>query len=361
MGNRVVYQEIRKIFFDRKVIIFIVLFGILQASAVVNGFHKWRDKVKDVKQYNKIADSRNGEIDWGIIDRNIVKSLDSGTDEAMELLDGDINSIWNFEYHCAASRSIDWQKEKDGLDLGKTSEFHFCQMLNQVGKPEYVNCSGINLFAQNITGTISAVFISLLTILIISPVYVKEEKCNMDKIIRSSLIGTRKDHKCKMISVYTYVSVFVIMYYMFFLLIYLAAFGNWNVLHMPVNAVAALYMSPYKLNILQYVISGLLRLWLGAMTTANIACIASEIGRGSIGNMLISFAILFFPLVLPKFGLVAKIGGLFPIFTMQGYFSLSQYIDYSIGGRIITYRWMSAAVMVLLNIFCFGLLFWRKK
>lgn len=363
MIHSIVYQEVKKIFSDTKIIVFIILLILLQVSVFNSAYHNWSNKIGDIKDYNQFADKWNGEIDWTVVDFDIISSLSNDTLEAKQLFDGDLESIWRFEYHCAASRSIAWSEEKLKLETNREnlSDTIYNQMMEHIEEPGYANCSGLNGFNQNILGTVSAFSINILIILVVSPLFAKEKSCNMDAVISSSFLGNGKIAFLKVLSVYFFMSIFIVVYYMCFLLIYLVAFDNWKALHMSLNYIPTLYMTPYKMNIMQYLIFSLLRFWLGTIASVTIACTISMSGKKSIGNIVKNSIVLFIPLALPKFGFIAKLTALFPVFAMQGYFSFSQYIDYKIGNIAITYRWVSICVMVFATILFLCIMFVRGK
>ncbi|MCM1088481.1 MAG: hypothetical protein NC419_10010 [Muribaculaceae bacterium] len=359
MNRRIVYQEMKKIVSDKKNVAFVILFVLLQISVFGSAYHKWSDKVGDIGNYNLLADEWNGTIDWSQIDDGIIDSLNHDSSLAMQLLDGDTHSVWEFEYHCAAARNQAWQAQKAGLAIERNdSDKMQYRMLEHVGEPGYANCAGLNAFNQNIPGTVSAVLSSIFIIFVVSPLFTKEKSCHMDAVITASYSGKRKNVFLKMAAVYLCMSIFAVMYYVGFLLLYLAVFGNWKALSMPVNTIATLYMSPYSLSVMEYLVFGLLRFWLGVMTSVTIACALSMNGKKNIGNMIKNFIVLFLPMALPRFGAMAKIGALFPVFAMQGYFSLSQYIDYKIGNIVVPYRWVSIGSMIFINglLICFMLM-----
>jgi len=347
-----------------KVLLFLLV--SLQITGMFESYKPWKDIVVNIESYNNVADLWNGILDWEMIDKEEI-DLDTGDiNSSLEKYRDITKDTWYVEYLLAAYRNAAWYRNIDflqeqlSIDAKKIYQDNL-RRLRIVGEPTYVNCYGLNIFVQNLTGIATAFLIGVILVLLLSPIFVRDKQNSMDIIIESSKLGYRKNKIMKVYASFLLVFIIVSVYYFGFLFMYLMLFRDYQGIIYPINSLPVFSNSPYDSSILGYLIKSYLRLLLGSFAITGSSLLISEKSKSYVISIVLNLFLLLFPFIVPSFGLISKIMGLFPISSIQGLFTYDQYIGYEFGKYVLVYKDLSIGFLLLMNIISIYLICRRNK
>lgn len=346
MIKTMIKEELKKFFRSSLKWVLLIVF-LLNLAIIYIDYIEFKNQVGNVKEYNKFADSYEGKLDIQFANQCRKNSLQGNYADQ----DGDIkestienghgklayfySDYWMCSEYYKAWLNVNGETDNNPIsyntlkkyvsDSGNKDDPLYpvkkleYDMLGKVGAPNYYyNIVGIKKIMVSITGGMISFFsIMLVLIVIAASVFSIENSSNMNSIILTSKNGRTRIMRAKMLVAQIISLFWISVYYWVSILLNLLLYDNCEKLSLPLNAVGSFYMSPYSLNIGQYLIIGYLFYFVGAFAIMGIFSVITVAVKNIVLSLGISLLIFLVPLFLPTNGMFGTIGILFPNISMQ--------------------------------------------
>lgn len=358
--------EFNKLFTKLNLFLFFILM-IFWLSLTYSNFKEFEYKTGDLNLYSSLANDNQGEID-----ENKVKNIetyyaneDGGTDYSQYNLSTEekVEYYFQLSYNAAHRRSVQWERIKSMKNSNDTLDE--LRLLTQVGNPGFYNTGGFEELSFSIASTASAIFITLLVIIIFTPVFTQDYKNNMFYTIRTSYYGFNKLVRVKLLSSLLFTFILVTVYYWFNILFYNILYWNNAGMSAPLNSISRFLETPFNINIFTFLVMNYVTLLLSTCVMVIIIFTLSNLIRKEFIVMGISTLIFTIPFFTIRGGLVGRIATIIsPAVSMDGSSLYGQYVAINIFGKSIQTVYLHmifSIITVVLGIFIIFHLHRRKK
>lgn len=285
-------EELKKMLRCRSSWIVMTAILVIQVVTVISCYRDLENKCGNVAEYNAYADQYNGTLMMDMVNPNDIQKM------KMDLYQRPNNTKEDFfyeQYLAAISRSVDYNIQ-----------------YNDGNEPKYWNSIGINNLIQNLTASVSAIFVFIGLLFGLHPIFLKDNENGMDKIIYSSYYGRRQILKAKCIAGIVFEVLWVTIYYFSIAFLTVMVFRNAGALGIPINYIACLAFCAVRIRVWQYLLIGYILLLIAStFMTVCIMIIYAKVKKIIIG-LGVGLALIFMPMFIPKNGNVGRIFCLLP-------------------------------------------------
>lgn len=279
-------EELKKILRCRSSWLVMIAILAIQVVTVISGYKDLESKCGNVPEYNAYADQYNGTLIMEMVDSKDIQKMKIGSYQRP----GNTKEDYFYERYLAAiSRSIDYKTQHhDG------------------NEPKYWNSSGINNLVQNLTTSVSAIFVFIGLLFGLHPIFLKDIENGMDKIIYTSYYGRKQILRSKCIAAIIFEVLWVTIYYFSIAFLTIMVFREAEVLVIPINYIACLSFCSIRISVWQYLlIAYLLLLITSTFMTACIMIIYAKVKKIIVG-VGVGLALIFIQMIFPKNGNIGK-------------------------------------------------------
>ncbi|MBZ9626344.1 ABC transporter permease [Clostridium sp. FP2] len=391
---RLIAFEIRKLFCSKITLITVAAILIISSCMAISESHTWKKHIGDVDIFNKMVQPYEGKIDKKLaseINEKIEKKQSTSSDGY------DTNSSLSYEerrkerfegsYYSASNNAKMWKSdiyENADIPYTVTGLSNLCStleargqkdsylysdtlkhvnMLKVVGEPGYYNTkgwSGLFLFIADLPGII---FISIILLMVISPIFSNESRNNMQRIILSTKNGLRKIVSAKIIASLVFTIAWVTLFYVVMYLLYLIPYGALTHGNIPLNSLYDYTYTPYNWTVVQALGVIYLTTLLSACTLATVFCLISSFQKKNLTSIACALMFVIAPMCIRDAGTIANVLILFPSSIMSGKVLFNSYISFNIMNTPIMYPSLAIIVLLLTSLVAILLTFksYRRK
>ena len=337
-------QELKKTLKYKATFFVMGIILLIQLTTAYSGYKELERKCGDVNAYNEFANKYNGELDFSLVDENDIENMKK---DSYSRKGNTIEDFFYSQYLAAIVRS---QYYKENLGM------------NDV--PKFYNSIGINALIQNITSSVSVIFVFVGLLFIIYPIFGVDSENEMDKVIYSTYLGRKKVVEAKSKAGLVLTFAWTTFYYFLITIFTISIYGNWNVIGVPINCIASVYSCSMKISVIGYLLLGYLLLIISALLmSACLFIIFSRISKAVFGIGL-GLLFIFLPMFLPKNGNLGKAVCMFPSAFGSAQLIVGKNIEYLIlNTRVPAYAVgiIVVPITTLVVLFIFKRSFWRGR
>jgi len=372
-------EELKKFFRSSLKWVLLIVF-LLNLAIICIDYKEFKSQVGDIKEYNKLADSYEGKLDIQFVDQCRKNSLQENyADQDGNVKESTIKNgqgklayfysdYWMHGEYYKAWLNINGETDNNPISYNALKKYVNnsenkdevlypikkleYKMLDKIGAPNYYyNIVGIKKIMNSITGGMISFFSIMLVVTVtVASVFSIENISNMNGIILTSINGRKRIIRAKMIVVQLISIFWVSVYYWVSVWLNLLLYDNCEKLSLPLNSIGSFYMSPYFLNIGQYLIIGYLFYLVGTFAIIGIFSVISVAIKNIVVSLGISLLIFLVPLFLPTSGLFGTIGILCPNISMQANQLFQNMQAINIAGKPVLLCYIAPFISLIIGI-----------
>lgn len=285
-------EELKKLLRCKSSWLVLIAIFLLQVVTLVSCYKDMEGKCGNIAEYNAYADKYNGTLIMDMVESDDIQKMQTGCYQRAK---NTVEDYFYERYLAAIVNSNDYKaKYNDG------------------NEPLFWNSVGINHLVQNLTTSVSAIFVFVGLLFGLHPIFLKDMENGMDKIIYSSYCGRKQILRAKCIAAIVFEIAWVTIYYFSIACLTVTVFGNAGALGIPINYIACLSSCVVPISVWQYLLLGYLLLLISStFMTACMVLVYSKVKK-IIGGWGIGLALIFIPMFVPKNGNVGKVFCILP-------------------------------------------------
>ncbi len=285
-------EELKKTLRCRSSWLVMIAILAIQVVTVISCYKDLESKCGNVAEYNAYADQYNGTLILDMVDSNDIQKMKMNSYQRPNNTKED---FFYEQYLAAIVRIMDYKTQyNDGNEL------------------KYWNSIGINNLVQNLTTSVSAIFVFIGLLFGLHPIFLKDIENGMDKIIYSSYYGRKQILKAKCIAGIIFEVLWITIYYFGIILLTVIVFKNAGALTIPINYIACLALCSVNISVWQYLLMGYLLLLIAStFMTACIMLVYARVKKIIIGLGL-GLVLIFMPMFIPKNGNLGRLFCILP-------------------------------------------------
>jgi len=319
--------EMKKLFLNKKTLIITMIFIMLPFLINILEEHNKINKYGNAKELYDYCLPFEGSINPEIAAKSKIKTeqyFSNLNSAEYKKATSDTEMYFYIDYNNAASanqRFIAGNKtedEKNPYSLEKTKRLverlrsegkedsyeykkqvkHF-QFLTNINEPSYYYVEGW----EGLLGFLSSgnfVFLSIIFLLVVSPIFSREYASGFDSIILSTKNGRKAVVSAKLVSAVVYAVSTVMIFNLAQLLSYTLVYGIYG-FDKPLNSIYMYNLTFLDISIIRYYILQLLIQIIGAIVAVLAICFISSKNKSPLTAFFISFLILYYPGILGMF------------------------------------------------------------
>ncbi|MBW9155486.1 ABC transporter permease subunit [Clostridium tagluense] len=370
---RLISFEMRKLFCSKITIITVMLVLIINIGSALSDAHTWRKYIGDVDIYNKMLQPYAGKLDKKLASK--IKTLPGSSEgyDTSSSLSYEQRRKKSFEesYYYATEEARTWnfnKYENPDKPYSVTGLSNLCSALESRGEkdsylysdtlknlnllkatkePGYYNTTGWGAVFRYLVDFPTVIFISIVLIMVIGPIFSNEKKNNMEKIILSTKMGLRKIVSAKIIASLVFTIAWVTLFYVVMCLVNIIPYGALIRGNIPLNSLDGYLFTPYNLTVIQALGIIYLITILSAWTLAIIFCLISSLSKKNFTSIVCALVFVIVPMYIKDDGEIAKALILFPSIIMSGKAPFKGYISFDIMNTPVMYPTVAVIVLII--------------
>ncbi len=341
---RLYIEELKKMLRCRSSWLVMIAILALQVISAISGYQDLQYKCGNVAEYNTYAEQYNGTLILDMVESDDIHKMQMNV---YQRPDNTKEAYFYEQYLAAISRAIEYKTQYGDDDA-----------------PKYWNSVGINYLVQNLTTSVSTIFVFIGLLFGLHPIFMKDVENGMDKIIYSTYHGRKQILRAKCIAGIIFEIVWVTIYYFSLILFNVTLFGNIGALVVPINYIPCLYLCSWGINVWQYFLIGyLLLLITSTFMTACIMLIYAKVKKIMVG-LGAGLALIFLPMFIPKNGNWGKVFCILPSVFSNTSLIVGENLSLRFLGMEVPIVGLGCMILPLGTVFIFLLLkriFWNGR